>query len=52
VSPGQIAYESLGAGRAWADLTADERADFELGASLPAVGATLTLGQEDDRKVA
>lgn len=50
MSPGQKAYEGLAMERAWADLTDDERATWELGASLPPVGATLTLVQEADSK--
>ncbi len=46
MSPGQKAYESIGLDRSWADLTDEERAGFELGASLPPVGATLHLAQE------
>lgn len=46
MSPGQKAYESLGLERAWTDLSDAERAAFELGASLPPVGATFHLIQE------
>ncbi len=52
MTAGERAYRSLSMARAWSELSDDERATWELGASLPPVGATLTLVQEADTKVA
>jgi hypothetical protein len=50
MSPGQEAYERLKLARPWLELADEERAEWERGAPLPPIGATLTLTQAEDVK--
>ncbi len=46
MTPGEAAFYRAQPDRHWLNLTDEERAAFELGASLPPVGAVFHLVQE------